>query len=110
MGRIDKRKKSSAKRKLRRGFHVVRRQKMSNQPSSNEDSTNENPGDVSQLPDNSLPVSTAGEQEVTTAAVKKLLNLNTSFEKFEDENGPTTRERAKQVGLGSRRDIDLLLN
>ena len=75
---------------------------------SNEDSTNENPGDASQLPDNSLPVSTAGEQEVTSAAVKKL--LNTSFEKFEDENGSTTRERAKQVGLGSRRDIDLLLN
>ena len=103
MAKPDKRKFRSVKRKKRRGFHG-RRPAQLNKEGDDLTSTSD------PVPSCSTSQALAGDEKQekvplsASTPVKENVSVrklqNSSFEKFESEQGVITRERAKNVGLG----------
>ncbi|CAB4041989.1 Hypothetical predicted protein [Paramuricea clavata] len=103
MARDDKRKFRSTKRKKMRGFFGKRPQETST--SVNNDSiTHLNPESSAAVTGISTSVLPSERESIST---KKL--LNSSFEKFENNEHVFTRQQARHVSLGPVSSVDVVL-
>ena len=102
MARDDKRKFRSTKRKKKRGFFGKRPQETSTSVNDNDTTTHLNPESSAAVTGISTSVLPAERESIST---KKL--LNSSFEKFENNEHVFTRQQARQVGLGPVSSVDV---